>query len=397
MEEKAGRVEFGAAARWLWRLQPGPAFLNHGSFGACPKAVLDAQDVIRDEMERAPDQFFETPIMPDRATGGLRAVAEEVGAFIGAPGEAIALVENATTGIQAVLNSLDLGPGDEVLTTSQRYNAVRLAVEERCARAGAVPVAAAIPLGAGEEEMVERIEAAVTARTRFAIIDHVASPTALIFPVATIAARLGYRGVKVLIDGAHAIGQLPLDLPAIGADWHVTNAHKWLFAPKGCGLLWASPRVAPSTKPAITSHFVGLGFPYAFDYIGTRDYSGWLALPAALAFWRRLGGFQRLGPYNRDLIGFASDVLARIGAQPVGTPGQSAFMRAFILPTRAASVLQDALDLRRELWAREQIQVAAGVLDGALLLRLSAQAYVTRDDFARLAEALDRLGWRGRQ
>ena len=199
----------------------------------------------------------------------------------------------------------------------------------------------------------------------------------------------------MLVDGAHALGQKPLDLRALGADWYVANAHKWLYAPKGSALLYASADAARLTRPLVTSHFVDQGFPRAFDYIGTRDYTAWLTLPAALGFFRELG-VERVWEHEARLVRAGSGLLAGIGAQPVAPLEMSVAMRAFILPQRRAAEPDDALALRRDLWDDERIQIRAGVLSGSLLLRVSAQAYVAEDDFARLADALARSGWPGR-
>ncbi len=396
MAERGGMdVEFGRAARSLWSLRDDAIFLNHGSYGACPRAVQAEQDRIRREMEWQPDAFIHDNIVPKDTPTPLRAVAGQVDQFVGAAGEAIALIENATVGIQSVLDSFPLDPGDEILITDHQYNAVRLAVEGRCRETGAVPRTVSIPLPASAEEARERIRAGAGPRVRLAIIDHITSPTALVLPIAGIVADLHARGVRVLVDGAHAIGQLPLDLTALGADWYVTNLHKWLYAPKGSALLYASDAARAVTRPAITSHFVDMGFPKAFDYLGTRDYSAWLAIPAAIRFFEQLGR-EALWRYEARLVAIASKQLAALGATPAGPPEMSAAMRAFILPQRREALAEDALDLKHALWEEASIQVNAAVLAGALLIRISAQAYVDAADLQALADHLDRRGWPGR-
>ena len=175
-------------------------------------------------------------------------------------------------------------PGDEILVLDCVYNAVQLAIEDVCRRTGARIKIVALPIPLAADEVVDRIAGAAGPRTRLAIIDHIASRTAVLFPVVEIVAALQAKGVRVMIDGAHALGQLPLDLEAIGADWYTANAHKWLYAPKGCAFLFAAPQVAEGTLPLSVSHWHGLGFPRAFDYVGTRDISAFLSAPAALDF-----------------------------------------------------------------------------------------------------------------
>jgi isopenicillin-N epimerase len=388
-------VEFGRAARGLWSLAEDAVFLNHGSYGACPLVVQHEQDRLRREMEREPDEFIFANITPKETPTPLRAVAGRLGDFIGAAGEAIALVENATVGIQAVLNSIDLRPGDEILITYHQYNAVRLAVEARCRESGATPRVASIPLPANAEATREAIRATAGPKVRLAIIDHITSATALTFPLRQIIADLHERGVRVLVDGAHAIGQITLDVGELGADWYVTNMHKWLYAPKGSALLYASEATREITRPAITSHFIDMGFPRAFDYVGTRDYSGWLAVPAALDFHRELGA-ERLAHHGASLIDFASEHLIGLGAKPAGPRDMSAAMRAFILPQTRPARPGEELELRRALWEGARIQVNSAVLGGALLIRVSSQAYVDEADLLTLAAALDRQGWPGR-
>ncbi len=388
-------MEFGRSIRRLWGLDETATLLNHGSYGACPSEVLQEQDRIRREMERQPDVFFQR-IFPTHPDSVLRAAAREVGAFVGVDGNRLAFIENATSGVQAVLQSMRFAAGDEILLTDHQYNAVQLAVEARCRETGASIRIARIPIPTTPDEVTARVLEAAGSNVKLAIIDHITSPTALVFPVEPIIAGLRGRGIPVLVDGAHVIGQLPLDIRALGADWYVSNAHKWLYAPKGSAIFHASEQVAAWTRPTVTSHFREMAFPRAFDYIGTRDYSAWLSVPAALAFFRRLGP-ARLHDHTAKLIRFASERLMSIGTQAVGPIEMCAAMRTFILPQGRTAVDQDASTLVRTLWEGERIQVKSDALFGQLLLRVSAQAYVDEEDFIRLSEVLDKLGWAGRE
>ena len=389
------RPAFGRALRSLWHLDPEAAFLNHGSFGACPREVLAEQERLRLQMEAQPDRFFREGIVPDRDGTPLRQAIGELAAFVGASPERVALVENATAGVQAVVRSLAFAPGDEILVTDHTYNAVRLIVESRCAETGARTRVVRLPLPAQADAIVAAFRDAMTPRVRLAIVDHITSPTALALPLEPLVRELRRWDAKVLVDGAHAVGHLPLDVEALGADWYVSNAHKWLFAPRGTAFLHASRDVAAMTAPLIVSHYVGSGFPRAFDWAGTRDYTAWLSIPAALRFHASLDP-ARARDYRTRLIAHATERLAAIGARPVGSDDLACAMRSFVLPQSRAARPADAEELVRGLWQRHRIQSMAVAFEQALLLRASAQVYVDAEDVDRLAAALDRDGWPAR-
>ena len=386
---------FGRAIRPLWELEEGAAFLNHGSFGACPKPVLAEQERIRRAMEADPDAFFRERIVPREEETELRAAAKHLGAFVNASRGDLAFVENATAGVQAVLRSVAFGAGDRILVTDHTYNAVRLMVQAHCEETGAEPRVVHIPVPTTAEEIVSRFAAAFDPSVKLAIVDHIASPTAIVMPLERIVALAREAGALVLVDGAHGVGQVSLDLAALDCDWYVSNAHKWLFAPKGSAFLYASDAVAPMTRPNVVSHFIAMGFPRSFDFTGTRDNSAWLATPAAVRF------FEDLDPaaawaYQRGLVAAASDALAPLGACAVAPLETCAAMRSFVLPQDRAATEDDALALMRTLWREERIRAQAVKLGDLLLYRFSAQVYVDEDDVRRLAAALARHGWPGR-
>jgi isopenicillin-N epimerase len=388
-------LAFGRELRSLWHLQPDATFLNHGSFGACPKEVLAEQERLRLEMERHPDRFMRERILPGGRPTALQEAIAQLAAFVGAGPDEIALVENATVGVQAVVRSVPLGPGDEVLVTDHTYNAVRLIVEARCAETGARVRTVEFPVPATTDAIVERFRAALTPKVRLAIVDHITSPTALALPLASIVAELRRWDAKVLVDGAHAVGHVPLHLAGLGADWYVSNAHKWLFAPKGTAFLYAGPDARSITAPPVLSHYAGLGFPRSLDWVATRDYTGWLSLPAALRFFESLQPAQAQA-HRASLIERATGLLTALGAQPAGSDELACSMRSFRLPQRRPAERADAEALVSRLWERDRIQCWAITLGATLLLRVSAQAYVDDEDLRAFAEALDRDGWPGR-
>jgi isopenicillin-N epimerase len=388
-------LPLGRAARALWTLREDASLLNHGARGAVPLVVQQEQERLRAEMERHPDAFFARiePAGPERAP---RAVADAIARVVGTRGERIALVENATSGVQAVLNSLPLGQGDAILVTELQYNAVRLAVEARCRDSGATPLVVRLPLPLDEDAIIERVLDAAGPQVKLALLDHISSGTAMRLPLERIAPELRRRGIPVFVDGAHAVGQIPLDLDALPVDWYVSNLHKWGYAPRGSALLYAAPGAASLTRPVLTSHYIDKGFPHSFDYVGSRDYTAWLAVPRALAFREELG-VERVQAYCAGLVRTGSTALQDIGAQPAAPLSPGLAMRAFLLPQTRPATDADAAAVTGNLWDQARIQVRCARQGGALLLRFCTQAYVEADELAALAAALDRLGWPARK
>ncbi|MEW6690550.1 MAG: aminotransferase class V-fold PLP-dependent enzyme, partial [Pseudomonadota bacterium] len=349
-------VAFGPALRRRFLLEPGIAFLNHGSFGAAPRAVLAAQARWRRRIEANPDRFMRE-VLP-RA---LRKAAGKLAGFLNADEKDLVFVENATAGANAVLRSLRLRPGDEILSTNHGYNAVRQAIRFVCERTGArsAEMRIGLPLHSFDS-FLAGLEKRIHGKTRLLVIDHISSPTGLVFPVKRIAALAHARGVPVLVDGAHAPGQVALDVPALGADWYAGNCHKWLFAPKGCGFLWARPRARRELHPLAISHGYGKGFAAEFDWTGTRDFSGWLAVPEALAFFRELGP-SRLRSHNHRLVTSAAGSISAAWGTPLDAPpGLHGSMIAIRLP--AALQRRDPAALMRELFARHRTVAVVNAL-----------------------------------
>lgn len=391
-------TRFGRELRGLWDLAADGAFLNHGSFGACPKVVLAAQARIRAGMEAQPDVFFRREIHPrdDGSESPLRAAAARLAAFVNAPPGQVAFVENATLGVQSIVDSVPLGPGDEVLITSHTYNAVRLMVEARCAASGARVRVVRISIPAGADDIVARFEAEASPALRLAILDHITSPTAVVMPLGRIIPALRRAGARVAVDGAHGLGHVPLDLEALGADWYVSNAHKWLYAPRGCAMLFAGRDVAATTRPTVVSHYIERGFPASFDWVGTRDYSPWLAIPAAIDFHGSIDQ-QALRAHHRRILDLATARLASLGAVPVAPMELCAAMRSFELPTKRPAVQADGADAMRSWWDRRRMQAMATRFGDRLLVRVSSQAYVDERDVDLFAEVLAAEGWPGRE
>jgi isopenicillin-N epimerase len=372
----------GRAIRHAWQLDPNFITVNHGSFGATPDCVLAEQDAWRRRMEAQPTRFMAS-VLPN----AQRDAASRLAAFVGAAGADIAFVNNATTGCNAVLRSLSLQPGDEVLVLDHGYGAVRNTVRFVIERAGARMIEATIPFPhVTVDGLVNAVVAAIGPSTRLAVIDHITSASALILPLDRIIAACHDAGVPVLVDGAHGPGQVALDLNNLGADWYAGNCHKWLCAAKGCGFLWTSAARQKDTHPTVISHGLGQGYLQEFDWTGTIDPSAFLSIGAAIEFHESLGGAS-LRRRNIDLAAEAASIVAgRLNTEPIdAAPGGA--MRLVRLPTGPDT---QAAVLRAEL-LRAGTDAPVHAIGGALWLRLSAFAYNELEDYARLADIVARV------
>ncbi len=309
-------TSFGHAMRDEFPLDRDGIYLNHGTVGVTPLAVMRARAAILDDIERHPARYMLRELMrldastaatPSDAPPRLRTAAARVAAFVGADADGLVFVDNATSGICAVLRSLPLAPGDEVLVPDHAYGGVARAAGFIARERGAVVASFALPTptadaAATRDALVASVDAAIGPRTRVAILDHVTSESALVLPLADMVAACRARGVAVLVDGAHAPGAIPLDVDAYGADWYVANLHKWSFVPRACGILWAAPHRRAGLHPTVFSWgVVNDDWLAEFDWTGTRDPSCWLAAPAALDFMERRLGVDAMRSYNHAL------------------------------------------------------------------------------------------------
>jgi isopenicillin-N epimerase len=399
-----------------WALDPAITFLNHGSFGACPRVVLDAQRELRDRMEARPVQFLarDLPRLLAAARGDL-------GAFLGAAPDDLAFVANATGAVNAVVRSLRFAPGDELLTDDHEYNATINVLRHVAERDGARVVVAAIPFPvASEDAVVDAILGAVTDRTRLALISHVTSPTALVLPIERIVAGLAERGVETLVDGAHAPGMLPLDLDRLGAAWYAGNLHKWVCAPKGAAFLHARHDRQPGIRPSTISHganavvdpdgMVGpTRYRAEFDWQGTLDPTAWLAVPSALRFVGSLvdGGWPEVMARNRELTLRARSALTAALGLDGAVPAPASMLGSMVaLPLPATGPLAasgggssplDTDPLQQHLIDKYRVEVPIGpwpvpaaesASQPRRLIRVSSALHNGPDDVERLVVAL---------
>jgi isopenicillin-N epimerase len=366
------------AVRSLWALDPAVAFVNHGSYGAAPRPVLEAQSRWRATLEAEPVDFLYRHY-PERVAAARAAVA----AFLGAEPEGLAFVTNATTGVATVLRALGLGPGDRVVVTDHVYPAVAIGLTALGVDLRVVPLDLDAPDLAGP------VLAAVDERTRLVVVDVVTSATAVRLPFEEVVAGCRTLGVPCLVDAAHAPGQLPVDLRALDPDYWTGNLHKWCCAPKGAAVLYVRAALRETTHPLVLSHWAGQGFTAEFDWSGTHDPTAWLTAPAALGLLADLG-WETVRGYGAALARWGADRIASVAGAaapvPAGRHLQMALVDAGLPSYAAAEALRDAM------WAADRVEVGAAGWRGRGWLRISAAAYNAAGDYERVATALAKDG-----
>jgi len=379
-----------------WLLDPECTYLNHGTVGATPRRVVQKQQALRDEMERQPSRFMlrelngEYP-MPWRSATRLREAIEPVAAFVGCRPDDLVFVSNVTTGLNAVLGSLPLNSGDEVLITDFGYGAVALTAGAMCERSGATLRTVHLEYPVRDPgDIVAAIVGALTPHTKLVVLDHVTAQTALVLPVAAVAAECRARHVPVLVDGAHVPGSRPLDIQSLQVDWYAANLHKWAHAPRGCGILWAAPERQSTLHHPIVSWGRSRGFRHEFEHTATSDPTSYLAAPEGLALLREWD-FAACVKYMHGLAWDAAGMLAERWQTKFEIPREMVGSMATVpLPPQAGATDADALRLRLALLVEDRIEVQLHAWRNRLWVRVSAQVYNDRSDIARLAEAVAR-------
>lgn len=394
LESDAAEIRFGAALRDLWAIDPAITYLNHGTVGAPPRAVLEHQRRVIEEIERHPARFMLRELADVEGTGigrtpRLREAAGAVAGFVGL-GEAdeLVFVDNITAGANAVLRSFPFRPGDEIVVTSLGYggvtNAARFAARDR----GCTMRTIELPRpGAAPEHFVDAIADGLSPATRLLVVDHITASTALILPLSEIADVCHRHGVVVLADGAHVPGNIELDIAALGVDFYTGNLHKWAWAPRSSGILWAAPEHRAQLHPAVISWGLDHGLAAEFDLLGTRDPSPFLTAPFAIDLMRSYG-LAAVYAYNHDLAWWAGQYLADRWDTPFTTPeSMIGAMVTVRLPGRLGDSGEDAERVRGRL-EQVGIEVPVYATPTGLETRISAQIYCERSDIERLADAV---------
>jgi isopenicillin-N epimerase len=374
-----------------WALDPAVMHLNHGSYGGCLRSVTAAAAAWRDRLEAAPMQFMVLDWQP-----ALDAARAALAAFVGAPADRLVFVPNSTTGVAIALNSVELAAGDDIVTIDQAYRACMNQLRRLAAARGATITAVPVPLPFDPGALVDAVERAITPRTRLALFDHITSPTALRLPIEALVDCFRARGIPVVVDGAHAPGQIALDVAALGATWYVGNCHKWLCAPKGSGFLVVADG-APA-RPVVTSHGASLEYGPAnrlhaeLDWAGTQDPSPHLVVPAAIAaVAAEAGGWPAIYQRNHALVcelhRRLTDGLGGPPLAPDDALGCMAAMPIRLPPGLAPPALQDRL--LRDGWEIPIVEFPTGPL-----IRISAHLYNHAGEADLLAAKLHSLGVR---
>ncbi len=394
-----------------WSLDPNVCFLNHGSFGACPLAVLEAQSKWRRQMEAEPVRFFVEELTP-----AIDAVRERVAGFVCCDPGDLVFVPNATTAVAAALTSFRIEPGDEILVNTHEYPACLNNADAVAQRKGATVVRAELPFPiTSAQEAFDAILSCVTDRTRVCLLSHITSASALVLPIERLVPELESRGIDVIVDGAHAIGNVPIDLDALGAACYTSNCHKWLCAPKGAAFLHVRRDRQEGFRPLILSNDAVDGrkdrsqFQVDFDYIGTNDYTAWLSIPATMDVMAGMagmggmggmveGGWDAIRAHNRGLALAGRTLLCeRLEVEPPAPEEMLCSIATVILPpheaglnkrlaarpTRHHDALQDALMDRHGI----EVPIWPG-LGTDRFVRVSAQLYNSIEQYAYLADAL---------
>ncbi|MEE2904577.1 MAG: aminotransferase class V-fold PLP-dependent enzyme [Myxococcota bacterium] len=385
-------MDEGILLSQYWDFDEELTYLNHGSFGACPREILNRQHALQQELERQPMDFLVRKLEQAHLQ-----VRNCLATFVGCSPRDIVFVNNATEAVNTVLRSLPFQPEDEILVTSHTYQACRNAAEIIADKAGAKVVVAEIPFPCSSQEaVIKAIEQEVTSRTRFALIDHVTSPTALVLPIEHIVSKLEREGIWTMVDGAHAVGMLPLDLDRLGASFYTSNCHKWLCAPKSSAFLHVKPAFQEVIRPLSLSHAASLPasdtsrFQKEFAWPGTHDPTPYLMVPDCIDFIssRTCDSSEAWMRRNQNASVDARKTLLSAFAMKEPCP-DSMLGSMFAIPLPAG----DSTDLQSKLLLEHKIElvVSPWPQEDSRLLRVSMQAYNSYQDIEKLLSALESM------
>ncbi|MFM7156471.1 MAG: aminotransferase class V-fold PLP-dependent enzyme [Bacteroidota bacterium] len=374
--------------RDLFLIDKSITFLNNGSFGATPRHILEYQDSIRQRMELQPVNFMvqQLPLL-------LRNALQNIAPFIGAHADDLVFVDNATTGANAVIQSLmhSWKKGDEILTTNHVYGAVRTTLQHATSIMGAKLIEAHVPFPISDElDCINAIKKHLNKKTKLLVIDHITSPTGIIFPIREIIAECTKKNIPVFVDGAHAPGMIPLNLNELNADWYTGNCHKWLFAPKGCALLWTDPTHQPIMHPTVISHGYKQGYHQEFDWTGTKDHSAYIASQLGMKFHQSMDSEYLMMAYHAKAIAMRN-MISEAWKTHVPSPDSMIGSLASIeapkhLQYDGKDALLYAQALHDILWNDHKIEIPVIPFAGKIWIRISIQVFNRLKDYVHLME-----------
>jgi len=385
----------------FWKHREDTVFLNHGSFGNCPLPILEHQQVLQKRIEEDPVRFVTQDFEPLYHSNKLA-----LAGFLAADQDNLVLIKNATQGVNTVLNSLLFTPGDELLTHSHVYGACMNALKHYAGKSGSHVVVADIPFPLNSpEEVISAVLSKTGPRTKIALIDHITSASGIIFPIKELVQELEARGIEVLVDGAHAPGMVELDLERLGASYYTGNCHKWICSPRGTAFLHVRKDKQEKIKPLQISHHNdsrnhSAGFwSDQFMWPGTDDYSGWCVLGESINFMGGLmGGWKQLQEHNRSLCLWGRKLIAEETGVPLPAPesmiGSLGTLPVKVAPETPSSFFNYQPPLKKRLLEDFGIQVPVFLTQWGqprLWIRISAQAYNSREQFIYLLKCLKEL------
>eukprot|EP00200_Dunaliella_tertiolecta_P004798 CAMPEP_0202339480 /NCGR_PEP_ID=MMETSP1126-20121109/1324_1 /ASSEMBLY_ACC=CAM_ASM_000457 /TAXON_ID=3047 /ORGANISM="Dunaliella tertiolecta, Strain CCMP1320" /LENGTH=445 /DNA_ID=CAMNT_0048930037 /DNA_START=110 /DNA_END=1447 /DNA_ORIENTATION=- len=389
-------TELGATCRQLFLIDfENWTFINHGAFGGVCRPAFAEAAAWREHCERQPLVFLDRQLFPQMVR-----VMRELASFMHARPQGIVMVPNATTGLNVAIQSARLQPGDALYMLNIGYGSVKKMAVAASSQAEVVYGDVTFPIS-GPDDILKLVERTMPPHTKMAVFDAVTSNTALVLPIQQLVQLCRSRGILVLIDAAHALGQLVIDLESLDADFYVTNCHKWLAGPRGSAVFWAHPRVKHTVRPLVVSHGSGHGFTSDFIWDGCRDYAPYLGVSAALRMWRQLGP-HRCRTYMHDLVCQAATLLASAWRTTTLAPLHMCASMALVeLPFKQAAAggeLQnpeeppanstDAKHVQELLHHEFRIECPVKCIQGRLYVRISACVYNTLHDYEKLREAI---------
>ncbi|XP_070177170.1 uncharacterized protein [Littorina saxatilis] len=393
-------VAFGDEIRQKeFRLRPASGFMNNGSYGSVPRRVLDVQKRYLDIMESHPDHWFRRTAFEDW-NDARKSVAE----FVSADVEDIVFVVNATSGVNTVVRSLKLEPGDAILGTSLTYGSLKNLWHDMAENISpgvkAKFLEIKIPI-ISEDDLIQQFDDYLSKNleVKFVLIDHITSPSAILMPVKRLGAVCHKHGAMVMVDGAHAPGQVHLNLKDLNVDFYTGNMHKWAYTPRGCALLWVKREHHGMVRPPLTSWEKGRSISEQFFNQGTRDFIPFFCAKHALQFYQAIGGMDKAVGYTRDLATRGRDLLCKeLSLERLDIPSsmETPNLRMIRLPGVPKSILgferrDAALKLQEDVYNKHDIQSVFDWVDGALYLRISTQVHNTLEDIRKLVPVLKGL------